>query len=78
MDITAYALSSEPYNLAQQTGVWEVHSDVNSVNKFARQMVLQTPISWCRPEIRDFRPVNVIGDKNWFVFFLLSMTVNEL
>ena len=60
-----YQENEEPFNLAQQAGVWEVHDsgDVTQ-GKVIRQMVTQPPIDTCRPRPMP-HPAAVIGNFNW-------------
>jgi len=65
-DFEGYNLYEEPYNLAQQTGSFEVLSASN--NKFIRQMVLEEPVHWCAADTA-MRAINVIGT-NWTSVFV--------
>ena len=64
-----YPLNSEPYNLAQQAGSFQVvdspdleeHSEHGKV---IQQMVGRPPVDTCRPE-RMTRPVALIGNYQW-------------
>ena len=60
--IPAYSIGSEPYNLAQQSGAFEVH-EINGSQVMA-QVVLHPPIDTCRPNAIQ-GPVNIIGDHTW-------------
>uniref|UniRef100_A0A0B7AM96 galactosylceramidase n=1 Tax=Arion vulgaris TaxID=1028688 RepID=A0A0B7AM96_9EUPU len=62
-----YQLHEEPYNLAQQTGSFEVHK--SGSNKFLRQMVLNAPLAWCEAE-KLKKAVNVIGNITWTDLFV--------
>lgn len=90
---TDYRKNSEPYMLAQQTGVWEVfyesvqnnmdddeydYDDDDDIstnttertrNGYARQVVTQKPIAWCDDKRRQYRPIAVIGDTNWYIAY---------
>lgn len=57
-----YHLYDEPYNLAQQTGSFEVLRAGS--NQFIRQMVLNSPLAWCEAENLN-RAVNIIGNSSW-------------
>jgi len=69
-----YSVGSEPFNLAQQSGSFEVTSvsraaaadndaDVQG-NKVMTQVVTQPPVDTCTPE-RMPRPLALIGDFQW-------------
>ncbi|XP_052227631.1 galactocerebrosidase-like [Dreissena polymorpha] len=62
-DFENYVEDMEPYNFAQQTGVFEVHSDGNHGNMM-RQMVLQIPIYWCSAEKLNLA-ITMIGSETW-------------
>lgn len=59
-----YELNSEPYNLAQQVGVWEAVQGDADRGKVIRQVVLQEPVHWCSAETGN-RTLNIIGSPNW-------------
>jgi len=63
-DFEHYTLSEEPYNLAQQTGAYEVVHAGGGHGKVARQVMLETPVVWCEAE-RSNKSINVIGDSQW-------------
>ena len=64
MCVAAFEEQSEPFNLAQQVGVFEVRQ-TNSVDhgKVMEQVMINSPIHWC-PELQSF-PLTVIGNHNW-------------
>ncbi|KAH9520075.1 hypothetical protein Btru_059869 [Bulinus truncatus] len=66
-DFESYQIYQEPFNLAQQTGTFEVHSD--GKNKFMRQMVTRHPIRWCDAETIGFA-TNYIGNASWTDIFV--------
>lgn len=73
-----YTVGSEPYNLAQQSGSFEVTTasrhtaadaadagdDDTQCNKVMTQVVTQPPVDTCTPE-RMPRPLTLIGDFQW-------------
>ncbi|BFY97602.1 hypothetical protein BsWGS_00642 [Bradybaena similaris] len=61
-DFEGYSLFAEPYNLAQQTGSFEVLK--SGSNQFIRQMVLSHPISTC-PAEEIGKAFNIIGSSTW-------------
>ena len=67
---SGYPESAEPYNFAQQAGVFEVtrSSDVGH-GKVMTQMVPEPPIDTCLP-LRMTHPIAIIGNATWYVFFL--------
>jgi len=70
-DFEGYDIYQEPFNLAQQMGSYEVlqdSSDSRAGNKFARQMMLAPPVSWCQAEGAK-KSLNVIG-QNWTDIFV--------
>ena len=65
--IAVYERSSEPYNFAQQAGVFEVHATSDPGHeRVMLQMIPEPPVDTCRPE-RMPRPVTLIGDYAWCV-----------
>ncbi|XP_046548389.1 galactocerebrosidase-like [Haliotis rubra] len=64
-EFDGYEVSTEPFNLAQQTGSFEIMAEDN--NKFVRQMVLQQPLIWCHNLADKMlnRSFAVIGDYSW-------------
>ncbi|XP_076461147.1 galactocerebrosidase-like isoform X1 [Babylonia areolata] len=60
----SYALYQEPYNLAQQTGSYEIVRGDASHGQVVRQMVLQTPVHWCRADTVN-KSVSLIGHFHW-------------
>lgn len=61
---TEYNEHEEPYNLAQQTGAFEVIR-AEGEGQFMRQMVTQIPIYWCASE-RLNMAVNLLGSQKWY------------
>ncbi|XP_005089504.1 galactocerebrosidase isoform X2 [Aplysia californica] len=61
-DFESYSLYEEPFNLAQQSGAYEILSTNN--NKFARQMTIMEPVFWCKFGGVS-KTVNVIGSTDW-------------
>lgn len=61
---TDYQLSAEPYDLAQQTGAFEVVDSQSTHGKVVRQMVLEMPVAWCEAEGIG-AAINMIGDFDW-------------
>lgn len=59
-----YALAEEPFNLAQQTGAFEIAAGDPAHGQVARQMVLQTCVYWCQADAAN-KAVNMIGDYSW-------------
>jgi len=66
-----YSVGSEPFNLAQQSGSFEVTTaddddDGGNMqgNEVMTQVVTQPPVDTCRPE-RMPRPLTLIGDFQW-------------
>ncbi|XP_064604089.1 galactocerebrosidase-like isoform X2 [Liolophura sinensis] len=59
-----YEVNSEPYNLAQQVGVWEVVQGDADRGGIIRQVVVQEPVHWCAAETGN-RTLNIIGSPNW-------------
>lgn len=59
-----YAVSEEPYDLAQQTGAFEIVAGDSAHGQVARQMVLQTTVAWCQADAAN-KSVNMIGDFSW-------------
>jgi len=66
-DFEGYHLHDEPFNLAQQTGSFEVLKSES--NQFLRQMVLSPPIAWCEAENLN-KAVNIIGNSTWTDLFV--------
>jgi len=65
---TAYSLHSEPYNLAQQTGAYEVlKSTSSSHGNIIRQMVLEYPCAWCQAEKAN-SSISLIGNYSWYAW----------
>ncbi|XP_046548414.1 galactocerebrosidase-like isoform X2 [Haliotis rubra] len=62
-DFEGYEIFMEPYDLAQQMGVFEVAQD-DASNKVMRQKVLAQPVVWCQAESLKIS-LNVIGSHNW-------------
>ncbi|XP_067656744.1 galactocerebrosidase-like isoform X2 [Haliotis asinina] len=58
-----YEVFMEPYDLAQQMGVFEV-AQGDASNKVMRQKVLAQPVTWCQAESLNIS-LNVIGSHNW-------------
>ncbi|XP_076461151.1 galactocerebrosidase-like isoform X2 [Babylonia areolata] len=63
-DFEGYALHQEPYNLAQQTGSYEIVRGDTSHGQVVRQMVLQTPVHWCEADTIN-KSLNIIGNSRW-------------
>ena len=61
-----YSVGEEPFNLAQQSGSFEVTSvsAAGDGNKVMAQVVTQPPVDTCRPD-RMPRPLTIIGDFQW-------------
>lgn len=60
-----YRESAEPYNIAQQSGTFEVHNtDYEGHKGVLQQMILEPPIDTCLPYPMP-RPSAVFGDYNW-------------
>ncbi|XP_059177074.1 galactocerebrosidase-like isoform X2 [Physella acuta] len=57
-----YSLYQEPFNLAQQTGSYEVVN--NGSSNVIRQMVLNTPVVWCDADMGN-KSLSIIGDQSW-------------
>ncbi|CAG5127412.1 unnamed protein product, partial [Candidula unifasciata] len=69
-DFEANNLHDEPYNLAQQTGSFEVLK--NGSNQFVRQMVLSGPIrweNWCLADTIN-KGITLIGNNMWDDIFV--------
>ncbi|GFN82408.1 galactocerebrosidase [Plakobranchus ocellatus] len=58
-----YRMHQEPNYLSQQTGSFEVILDGN--NGFARQMLTQMPIPWCKDADDMQKAYNIFGDYTW-------------
>jgi hypothetical protein len=63
-DGSGYALSEEPFNLAQQTGAYETAYMGGAHGRVARQMSLQTPVYWCDADNIN-KSINIVGDSQW-------------
>jgi len=61
-DFNRYPISSEAAYFADQSGSWEIVDANDSHGKVMRQMVTQTPISWCKEAPY---PYSVIGSSRW-------------
>lgn len=63
---TDYTDSAEPYNFAQQAGVFEVHTlrTAKQTNRVLTQVVPEPPIDTCKPK-RMPSPVTLIGNSKW-------------
>jgi len=68
-----YSVGEEPFNLAPQSGSFEVTSvsdtasaaaDSAESNRVMTQVVTQPPVDTCRPD-RMPRPLTIIGDFRW-------------
>ncbi|KAK7508502.1 hypothetical protein BaRGS_00000068 [Batillaria attramentaria] len=59
-----YQLGEEPYDLAPQTGSYEIVDSNSSHGKVMRQMVLQTPVQWCKADGIG-ASLNVAGNYKW-------------
>jgi len=68
-----YSLGDEPFNLAQQSGSFEVTSRAAAADdddddvrgdKVMTQVVTQPPVDTCRPD-RMPRPLVIVGDFQW-------------
>ncbi|XP_059176870.1 galactocerebrosidase-like isoform X3 [Physella acuta] len=66
-DFEGYSLYQEPFNLAQQTGSYEVVN--NGSSNVIRQMVLNTPVVWCDADMGN-KSLNVVGDQSWTDLFV--------
>ncbi|XP_055894492.1 galactocerebrosidase-like [Biomphalaria glabrata] len=66
-DFEGYPLYQEPFNLAQQTGSYEVLSDGQT--KFIRQMVLENPVAWCDSDLHN-KSISVVGSYTWSDIFV--------
>ncbi|XP_064601380.1 LOW QUALITY PROTEIN: galactocerebrosidase-like [Liolophura sinensis] len=65
-DFEAYPAHTEPYNLAQQKGVWEVIDLGAPRGKVIRQMMAELPVYWCMHGPQHLpHTVSVIGSTNW-------------
>ncbi|XP_046548396.1 galactocerebrosidase-like [Haliotis rubra] len=64
-DFEGYSEHTEPYNLAQQTGSYEIIDVGPPHNKVVRQMVLTQPVHWCEAEGNTNRSISIIGNYNW-------------
>ncbi|KAK7508505.1 hypothetical protein BaRGS_00000071 [Batillaria attramentaria] len=65
----SYKPGQEPYNLAQQTGAFEIVDTHTAAGKVVRQMVLETPVGWCmrlgeKPDNMG-AAINMIGNSGW-------------
>lgn len=71
-DFERYALSSEATYFADQSGSWEIVNTSSSHGQVMRQMVTETPISWCK---ETPYPYSIIGDPYWQKSFNVSVDV---
>lgn len=62
-----YQLSQEPFNLAQQTGSFEIVQSDALHGKVVRQMMLQRPVAWCDADQKNKygAAINMIGNYSW-------------
>ncbi|XP_025093998.1 galactocerebrosidase-like isoform X1 [Pomacea canaliculata] len=63
----SYQLSQEPFNLAQQTGSFEIVQSDALHGKVVRQMMLQRPVAWCDADQKNAygAAINMIGNYSW-------------
>ncbi|CAL1533497.1 unnamed protein product [Lymnaea stagnalis] len=66
-DFESYSLYQEPFNLAQQSGSFEIVKV--GQNQVVRQMVLTMPIYWCGADTSN-KSVNYIGERSWKDLFI--------
>lgn len=59
-----YEESQEAFNLAQQTGSFEIVCTNSEHGRVVRQMVLQTPVRWCKADLIG-ATFNLIGNHKW-------------
>ncbi len=71
-DFNKYPVSSEAAYFADQSGSWEIVDTSSTRGKVMRQMVTETPISWCK---ETPYPYSVIGDPHWSQPFTVSTDV---
>ncbi len=71
-DFNKYSVSSEAAYFADQSGSWEIFDTAGTHGKVMRQMVTNTPISWCK---ETPYPYSVIGDPHWRQPFTVSVDV---
>ncbi|XP_014666372.1 PREDICTED: galactocerebrosidase-like [Priapulus caudatus] len=63
-DFESYDVSAEPYNLAQQAGVWEVVLSNHLLHQHViRQTITAPPLHWCDPAVAP--PISIVGDPSW-------------
>ena len=62
---TAYREFSDPFNLAQQIGTYEVIKTASSHKNVIRQMVTEFPCKWCIAETLNLS-MNIIGNASWY------------
>ncbi|XP_052772475.1 galactocerebrosidase-like isoform X2 [Mya arenaria] len=55
---------TEPSNLAQQVGAFELIKSSGSHGNVIRQMVLEYPVAWCKAE-QVKATLNIVGNYNW-------------
>ncbi|RDD42717.1 Galactocerebrosidase [Trichoplax sp. H2] len=62
-DFDNYQIASEAKYFADQTGVFEIHnSNTPKHGRVMRQMVFNSPISWCTDAAQ---PISLIGNSDW-------------
>jgi galactosylceramidase len=61
-DFNRYPTASEAAFFSDQSGSWEIVDTFSNRGKSMRQMVTETPISWCNEAPY---PYSVIGNSNW-------------
>ena len=72
---TGYPNYAEPFNLAQQSGAFEVRSLGDLTHKkVVVQVAPQAPVDTCRPEKMP-RPVAVLGNFSWWVHPVTMVTM---
>ena len=79
VNFTAYKEFSEPYNLAQQIGAFEVIATLAPHKNILRQMMTEYPCAWCQAEDAN-KTMNVIGNSSWYVsgdasYFVLKVNL---
>ncbi|BFZ07700.1 hypothetical protein BsWGS_10738 [Bradybaena similaris] len=69
-DFEANNVNDEPFNLAQQSGSFEVLR--NGSNQFIRQMVLSGPIRWMNWCLADTvgKAISLVGNNMWYDVFV--------
>eukprot|EP00916_Digyalum_oweni_P000785 GHVL01001555.1.p1 GENE.GHVL01001555.1~~GHVL01001555.1.p1 ORF type:complete len:477 (-),score=26.76 GHVL01001555.1:847-2277(-) len=60
----SYAISEEPYNLAPQTGSFEVVAGDAGHGKVMRQTVVLPPVAWCNADAMN-KSIGMIGNFSW-------------